>query len=118
MSAFTPATVVADVNPDTTMFPEKVTAVPAFYQAPAAVVASTATVGYAAHTDVVSSIEAQAHQSHVLLSADALAHIASITNEDNVAEVITTLFALAKESFPSEDGYVTLTNERLTTLIA
>jgi hypothetical protein len=120
MSAFTPATVVADVNPDTTMFPEKVTAVPAFYQAPVAtpVVASTATVGYAAHTDVVASIEAQAHATHVLLSADALAHIASITNDANVTEVSTTLFALAKETFPSEDGFVTLTNERLAVLLA
>lgn len=118
MSAFTPATVTADIVPETIMFPETVTSTPAFYQAPAAVVASTATVGYAAHTDVVASIEAQAHQAHVLLSADALAHIASITSEDNVTEVSTTLFALAKESFPSEDGYVTLTNERLATLLA
>jgi hypothetical protein len=118
MSAFTPATVLADITPETTLFPEKVTTTPAFYQAPAAVVASTATVGYTAHTDVVASIETAAHAAHVLFSADALAHVASITNDENVTEVTTALFARAKETFPSEDGFVAITSDRLAQLLA
>jgi hypothetical protein len=109
-SAFTPAAAV---------FAAPTKSAPDFH-APRAEIfsATTAMVGYAsAVATEVASIETRAHATGVLLSADALAHIAAITDGANVNEVSDALFALAKESFPSEDGYVTLTNERLAQLL-
>lgn len=106
-------------TPAASVFAAATTATPNFH-APRVESFSTtaATVGYAAAVATeVTGIEAQAHAAGVLLSADALAHIASITDTANVNEVSAALFALAKESFPTEDGYVTLTNDRLATLI-
>jgi hypothetical protein len=85
----------------------------------APVVASTATIGYAAAVATeVSGIEARAHAEMILLSADALAQLAAATNETNVAAVTAEVFVKAKASYPSEDGYVTIGLERLNTLLS
>ncbi len=91
---------------------------PNFHQV-APVVASTATIGYAAAVATeVSAIEAHAHAEMILLSADALAQLAAVTDATNVTAVTADVFAKAKASYPSEDGYVTIGLERLNTLLA
>lgn len=115
VSAFTPATVTADVVPATAMFTEKVTT-PVFYQTPAPVATTTATVGYEAHTDITSTLEAQAHAQHVLMSADALAYFIAATANEDRAEILSGVLAAAKASYPSEGGWVTLTADRMVEL--
>lgn len=113
MSAFTPATVMADIVPETTLFPETVTSAPVFYQAAAPVALSTATVGYAAHTDLTATLEAQAHTAHVLLSADAIAYFVAATANEDRASILAGVLTAAKASYPSEDGWVVLSIERM-----
>jgi hypothetical protein len=117
VSAFTPATVTADVVPATAMFASKVTT-PVFYQTPAPVAPVTATVGYEAHTDITTSLEAQAHAAHVLVSADALAYFIAATANEDRAEILAGVLQAAKASYPSEGGWVTLTAERMVELAA
>jgi len=117
-SAFTPAMVTADIVPETTMFPEKVTTAPVFYQAPVATPVANTTVGYEAHTDLTTSLEAQAHAAHVLVSADALAYFIAATAGEDRAEIMSGVLATAKASYPSEGGWVTLTAERMVELAA
>jgi hypothetical protein len=117
VSAFTPATVASDIVPSEVMFPTAVTAAPVFYQAPvAAAVASTATIGYAAHVDTTAAIEAQAHAANVLLSSDAISYfVAATTNEDRTA-ILSGVLAAAKASYPSEDGWVVVSADRMVEL--
>ncbi len=117
-SAFTPAMVTADIVPETTMFPEKVTTAPVFYQAPVATPVANTTVGYEAHTDLTTSLEAQAHAAHVLVSADALAYFIAATAGEDRAEIMSGVLATAKASYPSEGGWVTLTADRMVELAA
>ncbi len=118
MSAFTPATVMADIVPETTLFPETVTSAPVFYQAAAPVALSTATVGYAAHTDLTATLEAQAHTAHVLLSADAIAYFVAATANEDRTSILAGVLTAAKASYPSEDGWVVLSIERMVELAA
>ncbi len=112
-SAFTPATITSDIVPSTMMVPEKVTATPAFYQTPAPVAATTATVGYEAHTTASEAIEAQAHAQHVLLSTDAIAYFIGATANEDRTTVLAQVLTAAKASYPSEEGWVTITTDRM-----
>ncbi|MBY0538567.1 hypothetical protein K2P47_04195 [Patescibacteria group bacterium] len=115
-SAFTPAMVTADIVPETTLFPEKVTAAPAFYQAPVAAPVVNKTIGYEAHTDLSATLEAQAHAAHVLVSADALAYFIAATADEDRAQILSGVLAAAKASYPSEGGWVTITADRMVEL--
>ncbi len=112
-SAFTPATVNSDIVPSTQLMPEKITAAPAFYQAPAPVAPTTAVVGYEAHTTAAEAIEAQAHSQHVLLSTDAIAYFIGATANEDRATVLAQILTAAKASYPSEEGWVTITTDRM-----
>ncbi len=112
-SAFTPATVTSDIVPSTQLMPEKITAAPAFYQAPAPVAPTTAVVGYEAHTTAAEAIEAQAHSQHVLLSTDAIAYFIGATANEDRATVLAQILTAAKASYPSEEGWVTITTDRM-----
>jgi hypothetical protein len=116
MSAFTPATVVADITPETSLFPEKVAAAPVFYQVAASAAPVVATVGYEAHTDVVSAIEAQAHAAHVLLSTDAIAYFVAATANEDRSSILASVLTAAKVSYPSEDGWVVVSADRMVEL--
>ena len=115
-SAFTPATVTADIVPSTVMYPTAVTSAPVFYQAPVAAVASTATVGYDAHVDATTAIEAQAHAAHVLLSSDATAYFIAATAGEDREVILSGVLAAAKASYPSEDGWVVVSADRMVEL--
>ena len=112
-SAFTPATVTTDIMPSTMLMPEKVTAAPVFYQVPSPVVATTATVGYEAHVTAAESIETQAHAAHVLLSTDAIAYFVGATANEDRTTVLAQILTAAKASYPSEEGWVTITTDRM-----
>ena len=117
-SAFTPATVTSDIVPSTMMVPEKVTATPAFYQTPTAVAATTATVGYEAHTTASEAIESQAHAQHVLLSTDAIAYFIGATANEDRTTVLAQVLTAAKASYPSEEGWVVISADRMVELAA
>ena len=116
--AFTPATVTSDIVPSTMMVPEKVTSTPAFYQTPIAAAAITATVGYEAHTVANEAIEAQAHAANVLLSTDAIAYFVGATANEDRTTVLAQILTAAKASYPSEEGWVTVTTDRMVELAA
>lgn len=115
-SAFTPATMTPDIVPSTIHLPEKVTSMPVFYQAPTAAAASTATVGYEAHTTATEAIEAQAHAAHVLLSTDAIAYFIGATANEDRATVLAQVLTAAKASYPSEEGWVVISADRMVEL--
>ena len=118
-SAFAPALVTTDTVPSTMMLPEKVTAAPVFYQAPAAVAAlPVVTIGYEAHTEVADAIEAQAHAAHVLLSTDATQYFVAATAGEDRAAILASVITAAKASYPSEDGWVVISADRMVELAA
>jgi hypothetical protein len=105
------------------LFAKPVTAVPNFHPAaittPAVATASTAVVGYDAHvSDEMTMIENRAHAARVLLSGEAIAHLMVIGDTNNLDEILTSVFAKAKASYPSEEGWVVVNLERLATLLA
>ncbi len=101
------------------LFTPKSTGTPDFHQTVAPVLSSTAVVGYAAAVATeVADIEKLAHAANVLLSADALAALAAMTDATTVDSVTATVFANAKASYPTEDGWVVLSQERLAALVA
>jgi len=107
--------------------PQTITPTPSFVQA--AVATSLATeavapvVGYAAAVanrdtayDVAAeAVEAQAHAAHILLSGEAMQQFIGATAETDRAEILTAVIAAAKATYPSEDGWVVLTGERIAT---
>lgn len=112
------ATVISDTHAVQSLFAPKVMSAPDFHQK-AAIVPSVAVVGYAAAVATeVADIEKRAHLENVLLSADALAELAALTDATTVDTVVTDVFAKAKASYPSEDGWVVLSKDRLTALVA
>ncbi len=118
VSAFTPATVTSDIVPSTMLMPEKVTAAPAFYQVLSPVAATTATVGYEAHTEANEAIEAQAHAANVLLSTDAIAYFVGATANEDRTTVLAQILTAAKASYPSEEGWVVISADRMVELAA
>jgi hypothetical protein len=60
------------------------------------------------------ALEAQAHQSHVLLSTDALRYfMAAVPVGMEPAELMASVIVSAKQRFPSEDGWVVISESRM-----
>ena len=104
------------------LFTSKVTSTLQFNQPIVApVIASTAVVGY--HNQVIdeatASIENQAHTAHVLLSSEATRHFMTVTaTESDRTALFATVLDNALASYPSEDGWVVLSEERMMALTA
>ncbi len=105
------------------LFAKPVTSVPNFHPevapTPVFAAASTAVVGYESHvSDEVTMIENRAHASRILLSGEAIAHLTVIGDTNNLDEILTSVFAKAKASYPSEEGWVVINLERLASLLS
>jgi hypothetical protein len=82
---------------------------------------STQVVGYATQVmdETTAMIENQAHAAHVLLSSDAMRYF--VTATVGVADrtgLLETVLTEAKASYPTEDGWVVLSEERMQSLTA
>jgi len=66
------------------------------------------------HGALARALEEQAHQSHVLLSTDALRYFISSVPPGMVpAELLSSVITSAKQRFPSEDGWVVVSESRM-----
>ncbi len=101
------------------LFTPTMTATPVFHQTttPVATVPSTATVGYDAVVSDATEIETMAHAAKVLLSADAVQAFVSATPAEIRTSVLATVLATAKGTYPTEDGWVILGEERMKALL-
>jgi len=92
---------------------------PVFHQPfVATAIASTAPIGYAnmiTNSDEATEIENHAHAAHVLLSSDAMRYFVTTTQGMDRMEVLDSVLERAKASYPSEDGWVVLNEDRIKT---
>jgi len=92
---------------------------PVFHQSVvASTVATAAQIGYEsmiATSDVATEIENRAHASHVLFSSDAMRYFVTTTQGMDRMEVLDSVLERAKASYPSEDGWVVLNEDRIKT---
>jgi hypothetical protein len=105
------------------VFTPSAVATPVFHQPVAATpvaTAHTATIGYdAAITDAATTeIENAAHAAHVLLSADAVQTFVAATPVETRLATLATVLTAAKGTYPTEDGWVILGEERMRALLA
>jgi hypothetical protein len=90
-------------------------AAPLFHQA-AAPATPTAPVGYASLVEaptIETQLENQAHAAEVLLSSDAMRYFMRSTEGMDRVNMLAAIIERAKASYPSEDGWVVLNEERL-----
>ncbi len=90
---------------------------PVFNQAVTAAAVTTAPVGYAAMVAMpteATQLENQAHAAEVLLSGDAMRYFMATTEGMDRSNILAAIIERAKASYPSEDGWVVLNEERLT----
>ena len=119
IQSFTPERIISSTPEISPVVSSSLTSLPTF-TTPAVVVApihEPLQVGYhatATSTDEATLIENQAHASQVLLSSDAMRYFMATTEGMNRTEVLASIIAHAKASFPSEDGWVVLNEDRIT----
>ena len=109
------------VNSEELFVPKSINTPQFHHPAAVPVVTSTAVVGYhnQAIDEATAAIENQAHAAHVLLSSEATRHFMTVTaHESDRNEVFATVLGSALASYPSEDGWVVLSEERMMTLTA
>lgn len=76
------------------------------------------TADHATETDNdESAVEAQAHAEGILFSPEALAMVEAAVGKEG-AELVHELIALAKETFPREDGWILISKDRARILLA
>jgi hypothetical protein len=69
--------------------------------------------GGVVNDEAATEVENRAHAAHVLFSGDAMRYFMDTTNTNNRMSVLDTVLEEAKASYPAEDGWVVLNEERL-----
>jgi hypothetical protein len=89
------------------------------------VAAHTPVIGYAtavapdaAYEATAAAIEEAAHREHILLSSEAMRLVIDTTTEDTRATTVAAIIGKAKASYPTEDGWVVITIDRMKSLLA
>jgi hypothetical protein len=115
--AVEPTPMITSEKVSASMFAPATISTPRFVEPVAASSVATPIVGYAARDTVqdtiATEIENQAHVARVLFSSDALRTLIATTTDANRAETVKTVIAHAVSSYPSEDGWVVVNDERM-----
>ena len=120
--AATAGQIVSDTNVPHALFTPTMVPTPVFHQsAPVAVAApASAVVGFGSEVKdaTIDAIENHAHAAQVLLSVDAIRAFTGVTSEANRMHTLDVVLATAKASYPAEDGWVIVGEERMRALTA